>query len=737
MTALVADLAEGTKVFAATDLKTRSDNTVPAVRFGDPGVVQKSVNGRINVAWERSHHNGAALVLSGLSQDMVSLEAPPFVRGQWVRFEKDVRFRSNRRVQKGCHAIVLDLLQDSDSCPTVLVRAAPFHQQAAFDFCVSACDIRPLAFQVGQEIFSPDELPGGFHAADLVYATQDLGSNPVLVGRGDVGIVLGPGRPAGDPDRPIMIRFEASREKGHPVMISLPVASISREPVLCTGRRVQLNTAVRFPNGQTVEMGKVGTLIDDIENSIQVSLDINGKADLRAFKAPMGSLTVFHEQPYGAGQEEELSERLAELEFFADANERSGNATKTMSLLQQNLFAVHGYGSGVGISFLVSDRVSVLANSLRCLILRKQVMDGFDGTLANESNNAFSHDALANDTSRNRPYISAIEKYAHGRRVLDIGTGPFALWARLSLKNGAESVDAVEANIKSIKLAIDGFQAETSSNGVPEWALLNDAAVCEADGPDGLQMKLEVAGHSDAPPQELFLYHGLSSDATLGLRGGYTMLVHEILGDFAGTEGAAAAVNDIRSRGLLAPDCVCVPRKSSTLLAPTSVLEPSLMEKLLHRLAHAGTSNIQPLVRHGARYFHKKFLLAEPQPLEILDFQGGIDLVQNRTLEFRTERDGAFDGVHMHLFVDLDGEEFIDTLAIHSRVTDNPQEDSTWSTTYIKLVEMPIILPAGSRIVVRCRANLEGALAHYALEVLIGEASSESVVASCEWKGGA
>merc|ERR1712203_639795 len=102
-----------------------------------------------------------------------------------------------------------------------------------------------------------------------------------------------------------------------------------------------------------------------------------------------------------------------------------------------------------------------------------------------------------------------------------------------------------------------------------------------------------------------------------------------------GSEGAAAAVNDVRQRGLCTDDCVFIPRASSTMIAPTARLCMLPSEDLLFRWGNRGSAKVKLLERFDARGFPQGALLAEPQPLEILDFQGGLEMEQHRTLEFR------------------------------------------------------------------------------------------------------
>jgi hypothetical protein len=51
----------------------------------------------------------------------------------------------------------------------------------------------------------------------------------------------------------------------------------------------------------------------------------------------------------------------------------------------------------------------------------------------------------------------------------------------------------------------------------------------------------------------------------------------------ASSEGAVGAIADLHERGLIAPDAKFIPAAAGTMLTPTSPLNRSNLEKLLHR----------------------------------------------------------------------------------------------------------------------------------------------------------
>eukprot|EP00928_Gymnodinium_smaydae_P010321 TRINITY_DN13882_c0_g1_i3.p1 TRINITY_DN13882_c0_g1~~TRINITY_DN13882_c0_g1_i3.p1 ORF type:complete len:555 (+),score=141.25 TRINITY_DN13882_c0_g1_i3:687-2351(+) len=541
----------------------------------------------------------------------------------------------------------------------------------------------------------------------------------------------------------LVVRFESQRcggsdggVPGEPMWCTLQPEYLARTPKPTLGRRVRFQKPLSFADGSLVEVGTLATVVGDEKTKGRVVVQINEPGRQTAFMPLDGTFAVALNQKPRTQQDFQL--RVAELESLAKLNDEAKLCALNVPLVEQNLFALCGFGCGVGIGIFDRDRASIIANHTRCRVLRPRKTAGLDGTLNGETAFAFDHGALVGDESRVRPYANALRRDAPGRSVLDIGTGPFCLLARLCLQAGAASAEAFEANPKSVDLAVARFRGEME---VPSWMALDGVSEVSDRGDSSTgepRLRVQLAGANGASAREFRVFQGMSDDTALQVSGGYTLLVHEILGDFAGTEGAAAVIADIHRRGLLAKDCVCIPRRSSTLLAPTSKLELEGTEALVHRMRHGGSLEVKTRTVYSARFFGRKELLAEPQPLEELDFQAGPELEQRRLLEFRTSRDGLFDGVHMHLLVDLGGpdapEDCIDALALHA--SSDPADRCSWATTYIRLLEEPIELPAGSRIAVRCTADLSTSLAKYSLEAFVGEGSEERSVSSFEWQGG-
>jgi hypothetical protein len=276
--------------------------------------------------------------------------------------------------------------------------------------------------------------------------------------------------------------------------------------------------------------------------------------------------------------------------------------------------------------------------------------------------------------------------------------------------------------------------ADDSGSVIPDWVSLDVAKVAHDEpkkgkAPSWVVHLEDLQKTKSKKPRSLTLFQGYSADTSLGLSGAYTLLVHEILGDMAGTECAARVVHDIKKRGLCSSNCQFIPHAASTMIAPTAKADLSLQEKCLHRLGHRGKGDLEPLHRYAVRFFPLSALLADPQPLEVLDFGGDLQLKQTRDLEFRTTRDAEFDGIHMHLLADVDETAKIDVLRLHNGIAEDGtrrEVTSSWNTTYVKLYATPLPLPKGSRINLHCVADLAGEKARYVIKASVGEKGKET-----------
>ncbi|CAJ1331109.1 unnamed protein product [Effrenium voratum] len=720
-------LVVGAEVFPIENLTVNDGiSSKVVVRWGARGEITEILEkGQYLVHFAEVAFGSPKVAVSG---EQLTTETPEFRQGQWMQLSREIQFRSKRVMRAGQPGVVRDLREDPLQ---VLLRLAPVGAVDAGDVCVFPSDLQPMQGLPADFANFCGLLPGGFAPGDAVFSLADIvvqapEGKSVAVGYGDVGMVFGD--PINHESRlkgELLVRFETRQDNGNPVFLSVNPSSLSRTQPMAAGRHVELTKPLRFADG-AVESGHIGVVVQTTADGYEGDvIQVHDGSKERSFQPVPGSFALVKEAKLS---KQELQARLQELETLAQMNDRAGKTKRNVSMLEQNVWAVCGFGSGLNLSFLTHQskwpRLGSLSADNKCLTLKPTANEGLDGTLGGESTVRFDHEALIGDETRVAPYAAAIRNAAEGRKVLDIGTGPVCFLARLCLRAGAASADAVESSEASVRRAKQCFEAEVQGqNGasfLPEWAALDVSSL-----QDGDEICVTAGGSS------LRLLRGVSTE--LQLPGGYTMLVHEILGDMAGNEDAALVVDDIRKRGLLASDCIMVPRSSSTLLAPTGSLERSTLETLIHRLGHNGDATVMPRTRYSARRFPPAALLAEPQAMEVLDFQNGPELFQQRCLEFRTQRDGQLDGVHMHLHVDLDDVNCIDVLDAHSK----PDTDSSWNTLYLRLLAEPVELSADSRVLCRCTADLSQRPARYTVALSVGEDGAERELCEpFEWSGG-
>ncbi|CAE8630778.1 unnamed protein product [Polarella glacialis] len=427
-----------------------------------------------------------------------------------------------------------------------------------------------------------------------------------------------------------------------------------------------------------------------------------------------------------------------------------------------------------------------VAQDFRCCQLFPRSRSGLSLDEQNMRYGVGNHYDMIRDTVRVKAYKQAISRVARGKTVLDVGSGAFCLLGRIALKAGALRVDTVESSVMAVVHAVDMFQLEISGQGALFELVLNDEEEAAfkwlrylqsletaggafdayrmklsikqkmfptrfggknvkegEDDSDGWQLealsKTKVAardacctlqlfpeiGLAEQPESFLQVYHGLSNE--VDLPGPYDVVVHEILGHVASCEGVSLTIADLVDRRLCNPGCVFVPAAAGTLFAPTAQLQLSQLEQILN-CYHNGECSLKPQTKYHAVRFDPDALLSASQTFEWLNFcapSSELKGCQERSVVFVTSRDALFDGLHFHLLVNLDETTTIDTL----------ESETTWNTTYVKLVDVGVWLPKGSRILCHCDTRYLGSRHCYSVSVLIGEAGQETFFADFSWEG--
>ncbi|CAE7485634.1 unnamed protein product [Symbiodinium sp. CCMP2456] len=394
-----------------------------------------------------------------------------------------------------------------------------------------------------------------------------------------------------------------------------------------------------------------------------------------------------------------------------------------------------------------------IARDIGCCVLQATSSHGRDINGHNDDYRLENHIDMVSDKVRVAAFRSAISRCAKGKSVLDVGTGAFCLLARMALCSGASRVDAVEVNAKAVTHAakllrhevtmrnrsqnlIEGLKLDeelsTSFPDIPPLAE-PDASVTSLEAETTGQLDrapsapcYTVLVRSPAVSSRLRLYSG--SLQSLHLQGPYSLIVHELLGHIASSEGVAETLQTLRCRGLCTERCTFIPSAAGTLFAPTSKLKASSLEKVLHCFFNAET-RIQTQTKYHARGFDAARLMARPRFFEFLEFSvEGLAKLENTCrsrVVFITDKEGEFDGLHFHLHVQLDELTEIDTLS----------SATTWSTTYVKLLEQAVWLPEGARIVCECESGSRSGMRRYSVDVSVGEPWDERPLASFCWEG--
>ena len=449
-----------------------------------------------------------------------------------------------------------------------------------------------------------------------------------------------------------------------------------------------------------------------------------------------------------------------------------------------------------------------------CCSFRPVVRWGRSALEKNMDYSGANHRAMCNDVVRVQAYAEAIRHAACGKRVLDVGTGPFMLLGRLAHNAGAALVACVEHSAASVQTASELLELEYQlgdwrrpstrqmhAGAAPSTrqmhadflhqqdqrdnlALLDrlrarvrpaHLTLCRPPASDAFTCKMERAGALDGfehvrqkfhgcspavigttttPPvaepstdsgplptiaaivepssssssgrREVQLFQGLSS--RVALPGAIDLIVHEILGHIASSEGVVLALRELLARpGLAAQGVRMLPCAAGTMIFPTAVLEPSLLERLL-QYETTDNSHTRAQSMYYVRGFPRSKLLAQAQAMEWYDFNGELPLQQCNRLQFIADAPGWFDGVLLHLRVQLDEHTCIDSFA----------SQTTWSCIYVRLLGTghAIWLAGGSRIELHCRIDVGSHTPRYAISASIAQPGGElQHAASYSWCG--
>ena len=375
-----------------------------------------------------------------------------------------------------------------------------------------------------------------------------------------------------------------------------------------------------------------------------------------------------------------------------------------------------------------------IARDLKCCVLQARSVHGRDVETQNKEYSLQNHKDMISDEVRVNAFWEAIERNARNEKVLDVGTGAFCFLSRMALTAGAKEVYAVEVNDSAWRHAVQLCSAEVRQKKTDDLEAVQRFPLVSPGIYANEELKEEVYRISlskTESQQEQHLVLQLKDASTFcdtdATKGPFGLVIHELLGHVASSEGVCETMAVLFDRRIRSDVTRVIPRAAGTLFAPTSPVHLTDLEKVINA-SFNGELGIRTQVKYHARCFDSIHFLAQPQTFEWLDFQqSNFQNPCKRRVTFVTEREGYFDGLHFHLLVELDEVASIDTLK-------NP--DTTWSTTYVRLLEDGIWLSAGTRIVCDCESKTEQkVLRCFSVKVYIGEPWEEREVTSFYWEG--
>lgn len=274
------------------------------------------------------------------------------------------------------------------------------------------------------------------------------------------------------------------------------------------------------------------------------------------------------------------------------------------------------------------------------------------------------YSAMLADTVRNAGFSRALAALAAGRRVLDIGTGPDLLWARESLRLGANHVVAVEVMDESFRSA---------RANVERWGLGADVT----------------------------LLHGLSTELTIDPK--VDLCVAEVIGSVAGAEGAAVVFADARERHMVEGGIV-IPHRAQTLVGGACLQDalggraPAFTPGSVPLIERVFRSNGGPFdVRLRIQNVDASAVITSHAPVEINEFNGSLAVSQSRHVRLTVREPGRLDGLlgWTKLWF-VEGDDGLNTLYV----------PTNWATIFFPLFDEPVAVEPGDEMDVSFAANV-------------------------------
>ena len=225
-----------------------------------------------------------------------------------------------------------------------------------------------------------------------------------------------------------------------------------------------------------------------------------------------------------------------------------------------------------------------------------------------------------------------------------------------------------------------------------------------------------------------------------------SLLVHELIGEIAGEEGAVAAIHDARRR-FLEPGArppLSIPSRSRTLIAPCEHPDGEYCARLPAGLLASAPGQAQALRLPG---LPRSCLLAPALVCETLDFTAAAPLEKQQvTLLFEAARAGFMCGLALHVDLTMllepsggdvpscGGDAMSEATAAAAAAAGGGDErvdvSSAWEGSHwrnvLLMLDQGVSLAKGQRVRVRVTCDLGGPLPRYTFRVECEEAQGEA-----------
>jgi hypothetical protein len=362
-----------------------------------------------------------------------------------------------------------------------------------------------------------------------------------------------------------------------------------------------------------------------------------------------------------------------------------------------------------------------------------------------------SHTHMQQDRARTGAFVRAIHRVAKGKTVLEIGTGPDALLALEAAKAGAAVVYAVEANPASAAHAratitraeaagmvavgqvvlIEKPSTELTLGDLDGGSRLvgeggggsSSGSCANSGGCGGRDGDVGGGGGGGGAVADTQRDSSASAGAEAGSK--INLVIHELLGHLARSEGAALFFHDLRARGVLrpAPHCASIPHRAMSMICPGVAPSLEQLAKVPDRYSAVGPSE-KYLVVGRAGALPLELLLSEPVPFEDLHFGDpdgiapSVDSDGTTSHSFTISRAAEFGGIYLWLRFEADDTSGVDNSCAGGADSDNAGgvvdsyvgsngQSTSWQITFVPL-KRPAHVVIGEMVSVTTAVNARG-----------------------------